>query len=79
MQAVKKDAIKAAGCRQLCTGQKAGSEAAIHGMHEMFDDNKTEKILLVDAENAYKTISRKVLLHNTEYLYPELATFTYNC
>ena len=39
-------------------------------MHEIFDDNKTEAILLVDA---------KVLLYNTEYLCPELATFIINC
>ena len=51
----------------------------IHAMHEIFDDNMTETILLVDIENAFNTINRKVLLHNTEYLCPELATFIYNC
>ena len=38
--------------------------------------NKTEVILLVDAENAF---NRKVLLHNIECLCPELATFLSNC
>ena len=40
--------------------------AAIHPMHEIFDNSKTEAVLLVDAETAFNTIDRKVLLHNTE-------------
>lgn len=39
MKIVKKDVIKEAGCLQLCTGQEAGSEAAIHAMQEIFNDN----------------------------------------
>ena len=78
MQIVKKYIIKAAGRLQLCTGQAAGCKAAIHAMHEIFDVNKAEAILLVDAENAFSTINRKVLLHNTGYLCVELATFIYN-
>ena len=45
----KKDVIKAAGCLQLRTGTEAGRKAAIHTMHEIFDDIRDEVILLVDA------------------------------
>ena len=79
MQIVKKDVTRAAGCLQLCAGQEAGSEAAIHAMSDMYENNDTEAVLLVDAENPFNSINRKVLLHNTEYICPELATFIYNC
>ena len=51
---------------------------AIHPMREIFNNNKTEAILLVGAEIAFNTIDRKVLLHNTEYLCPQ-SVFIYNC
>ena len=79
MQIVKKDVTRSAGCLQLCAGQEAGSEAAIRAMCDIYENNETEAVLLVDAENAFNTINRKALLHNTEYLCPELATFIYNC
>ena len=50
MQIAKQDVIKDAGCLQLCTGQEARSEAAIHAI---FDDNKTEVTLIIDTENAF--------------------------
>lgn len=46
MEIAKNGVIQAAGCLQLCTGQEAGSEAAINAIHEIFDDNKAEAILL---------------------------------
>ena len=76
MQTVKEDVIKTAEALQLYIGQEAGSKAAIH---ETFNNDRTETILLVDSEIACNTINRKVLLDNTEYLCPELATFIYNC
>ena len=79
IQKDKKDIIEAAGCLQLCTGQEAGSETVIHAIHEIFDDNKTEAILLVDTENAFNTINKKVLLPNIENVCLELATFIQNC
>lgn len=35
--------------------EEAGSEAAIHTMHEIFDNKKTKTLLLVNAENAFNT------------------------
>ena len=78
MKVVKEDIKKAAGCSQLCAGQEAGCEVAIHAMHKIFEPNETEAILLVDAKNAFNSINRKALLHNIEYLCPVIATFLYN-
>ena len=79
MKVVKEDIKKAVGCLQLCAGQEAGCEAAIHAMHGIFESNETEAILMVDAENAFNSINREALLHNIEYLCPVIATYIYNC
>jgi hypothetical protein len=43
----------AAGPQQLCAGQRSGCEVAVHAMTQMFDQDESDAILLVDAENAF--------------------------
>ena len=45
-------------------------------MHDLFGTNKTEAVLLVDAENAFNSINRPVFLHNI--IRPPIATFVRN-
>ena len=54
------DVLEAAGTLQLCTGHEAGCEAAIHS-----HDATTEAVLLVDTNNAFDSLNRKVALLNT--------------
>ena len=66
----KKDITDAAGPLQLSSCQEAEAEAAIHAMR----DEDTEAFLLIDAENAFNSISRKVMLlefhlSNHHYVY----------
>ena len=75
---LKEDIKKAAACLQLCAGQEAGREAAIHVMHRIFESNETEAILMVDEESAFNSTNRKALLHDIEQLCPLIATFFYN-
>ena len=64
---ISKDSVsEAAGSLQLCAGQESGAEAAIHAMHDIFADNDTEAVLLIDAENAFNSINRKS--HATQYI-----------
>ena len=56
------------GSIQVCAGQESGSEAAIHAMHDIFKDDGTEAILLIDAENALYAINREVMLQNISVL-----------
>ena len=79
MGVVKEDVTRAAGALQLCSGQDEGSEAAIHAMHDIFEDNETEAVLLVDAANAFNSINRKALLHNIDILCPAISIYIYNC
>ena len=59
MAVVKEDVRKATGNLQVCAGQQAGGEAAVHAMREMFDNTECEAVLLVDAKNAFNTINIK--------------------
>ena len=71
--------IDSAGDLQLCAGQPAGCEAAVHAMSESFAEEETDAVLLVDAANAFNSINRKVMLHNIKFICPAMAVYTYNC
>ena len=60
----KQDVMKAAGSLQVCVKQETGAEGAIHAVHDKFKDHTTEAVLIIDAENAFKAINWKAMLHN---------------
>lgn len=45
---------------QRYTGQGAGSEAAVHAVYKMFNKEETERVLMVDALNAFNSILKIV-------------------
>jgi len=53
LYAVGDDVVLAAGPLQTCAGQSAGSEAAVHAIKDMFNDDNCEAALLVDATNPF--------------------------
>ena len=57
MMIFKKDITDAAGPLQLSAGQEAGDEAAIHAIQDIFANEDTEAVLLIDAENAFNSIN----------------------
>ena len=56
------DIQEGAGALQVCAGQQAGCETAVHAMREISEDPNTDAILLVDASNAFNTLNWKVVL-----------------
>ena len=74
----KKDVKDAAVSLQVCAGQEAGSEAAIHAIYEVYQQDETEAVLLVDAGNAFNSINRKAILHNISITCPLIITFIAN-
>ena len=72
------DVQKAAGPLQLCAGQSAGVEAAVHAMRDFYEDDKSEGVLLVDADNAFNRINREAVLWNTQFVCPMLKFFLTN-
>ena len=68
MAVVKSDVEKHAGALQLCAGQSAGVEAAIH----IYEAESCDGILLLDAENAFNRANRAAALWNIQYDCPAL-------
>ena len=64
---------------QLSVGQDAEAETAIHAMKDIFVDVDTNAVLLIDAEDAFISINRKVVLHNLKFICPIIATYMINC
>ena len=75
---IKDDITEAAGPLQTCTGIKAGIEAAIHAMRQVFECPDTEAVLLVDAENAFNKLNRKAALNNIKELCPPFYQYLHN-
>ena len=71
---LKNEMMSAAGTLQLCVGIESGVEANVHSMREIFAEDDTEGVIQVDANNAFNTFNRSVLLHNIWILCPEIAT-----
>ena len=79
MKPLKRDVLKDTGSLQLCAGQDADSEVAIHAFYETFNNESTEVVLMVDASNAFNTINWEASLHNTKTLCPSISTYINNC
>ena len=62
------DVISAVGSLQTCAGHAAGSKAAFHAMWDMFYTADCEAALLVDASNAFNSITSKAVLQNIAIL-----------
>ena len=70
---IRSDILDAAGSIQLCAGQTAGTEAAVHVMNQAFQANEAYAVLLVDARNAFNSLNRQASLLNITHLCPPLA------
>ena len=66
------------GSYQLCAGQKSGNEAAVHALNEIYDEDSTDAVLLVDTSNAFNRLNRKAALANINNLCPALGTVLTN-
>ena len=51
----------------------------IHAMHGMYDEEESEAMLLIDAENAFNSINRTAMLHNISIICPIVSTYISNC
>ena len=78
LSVIRSDIQDAAGSIQLCAGQIAGVESAVHAVRDCFDEDGTEAALLVDATNAFNTLNRNVALHNIRHICPAISTILIN-
>jgi len=77
---LKEDIIHAVGILtlQTCAGLESGIEAAIYAVRKRFEENNSECLLLVDADNALNKLNRKVSLENIKRLCPPMYTYIHN-
>ena len=74
-----RDEIKeASGPLQTCGGHASGAEAAIHAMKEIYEQDDTDAVLLIDASNAFNCLNRAVALHNIQVICPMLSKYIIN-
>jgi hypothetical protein len=76
---VRNDIQDAAGFTQLCAGQISGVEAAVHAIRDTFQNSDSEAVLLVDADNAFNRLNRKVALYNIQFICPPLGNHSHQC
>ena len=48
-------------------------------MSQIFNEEDSEGVLLIDAFNAFNAVNRKLFLHNVSVICPEIAVFARNC
>ena len=78
LEVIKEDIQEAMGNLQLCAGQQAGCEAAVHAIREIFEAPDCEAVMLVDATNAFNTINREATMHNIKVKCPSFAKYVEN-
>ena len=79
MSILRPDVLKSTGYKQMCAGQEAGGEVAIHAVRDLYDLDSTHGFIQIDASNAFNSINRNVLLHNIKIICPQIATYVTNC
>ncbi len=70
--------MKSVGPLQLSVGHEGGVEAAAHAMRDIYNDDETQGLLFVDAENAFNSMNRSSALHNIQHICPIVATYITN-
>ena len=71
----KEEIKEAVGPLQVCAGHSAGSEAAIHAMNQVFNEEGADRVLLIDATNAFNQMNRTVAMRNTRITCKEIALY----
>ena len=55
------DVITSVGALEVCPRRDVDDEALVYAMPSLYNEEETEEVLLVDAENASNAINQKVL------------------
>ena len=75
---LKEEIQEAAGPLQVSAGHSAGAEAAIHAMSQVFAQDGTDGILLIDASNAFNRMNRSVAMHIIRIICKEMSIYIIN-
>ena len=73
----RRNILESAGDLQLCAGQRAGCEAAVHALSTIFSQGGSNAMLLVGTD-VFSRINRNVMLQTIRIIYPIIATYVIN-
>ena len=76
---MKNEIIASVGALQTCAGHKAGCEALVHSMHQIFQDEQIEAVFMIDAENNFNSVNTNVFFHIIKVVYPQIVFFVTSC
>ena len=57
LSVIKPEILSSTGNFQLCASQAGGCEATVHAMSDIFEEEETDALLLVDADNAFNSLN----------------------
>ena len=77
-QHLKTDIQVACGTLQTAAGIPSGIEATVHAVKDIFDDEGTDAVILVDADNAFNRLNRNMALRNIGFSCPSIACYLHN-
>ena len=58
----------------MCLGQNSGIEHSIHALRRRFLEDRSERIILIDARKAFNSLSRDLALKNIRKICPSIYT-----
>ena len=67
---LKEDIIRSVGNMQLCAGHESGCEATIHAMSQIFNEEDSDAVLLINASNAFNAVNQNIFFHNVNVICP---------
>ena len=79
LSVIRADVLEAVGSIQLCACQISGMEPVIHAVRSSFQQKKKEIVLLIDANNAFNSLTCQVALLNIQHPCQAFYTILTNC
>eukprot|EP00794_Sanderia_malayensis_P013529 gene13529-14939_t len=64
MVTFKQQILESAGDFPRCAAQRSDCDAVVHALKLVFEDDNCDGVLLVDIDNAFNRINRRVMVHN---------------
>ena len=75
MKTLKKDVMYDAGSLQVFAGQENGAGATFRAMYNIYNNKHSKAVLLIEAENAFNSINRNVMIRNIFVVCPAISTY----
>ena len=78
LKVIRPDIMQVIDNSQLCAGQEAGIESAVHVIDQLFNEESTKAALLIDPSNAFNCLNRQTALRNFMQICTALAPIAIN-